>query len=153
MAIKALPIISEPLYLTDLSKQIEEMEKDCPQDERAWVIVRQATEQDNNRRSALRSQVTLRWQDDGTAEEVRDVNMREMWAMEVYLCLCDVGNIFDADDKPLFEFADAGPYRKCKGGFDDFKKAYGSLASPVTAALRQAVYKVNSDWDWFSSGE
>lgn len=153
MAIKALPIVSQPIYLAELSDEVKEMEGDCPKDERAWVIVRQATEADNTQRAALRSEVTVRWQKDGTAEEIRDVNLREMWAMEIYLTLCDAGNILDADDKPLFKFVDTGPYGKVKHGFADFKKAYGSLASPVTASIRRAVYKINSDWDWFAAGE
>ena len=153
MAIKALPIISKPIYLGELSDEVKEMEGSCPKDKRAWVIVRQATEADNTQRAALRSEVTVRWQEDGTAEEIRDVNLRELWAMEVYLCLCDAGNILDADDKPLFKFVDTGPYGKVKHGFAEFKEAYGVLASPVTATIRRAVYTLNSDWDWFAVGE
>jgi len=170
MAIKAMPIVSDRVFLSDLlggadpatstgqvkaaiSRQVAVLEGDCSPDERAWVIVRQATEADNMRRSGRVAKRTVKWGDGGDVEETRDDNLREQWAYEIYLCLCETGNIANYNGEPLFKFKDAGGYQKVAGGFEQFLKAYGSLPSAVTAAIRRAVLDANSDWDWLALGE
>jgi hypothetical protein len=148
MAIQTLPIISEPIYLQDLSERVAQFEANDPEEERAFVIIRQATEADNMRRGSMRSEVIVRWKQDGTSEEVRNTNLRELWAYEVYLTLCDAGNITNEKGDPLFTFITTGPYGKIRGGWETFQKVYGSLPSFVTDAIRAAVYKVNPDWNF-----
>lgn len=137
-----------------ISDDVAELEGDCQPDERAWVIVRQATEGDNMRRADRVAKRTVKWGDAGV-EETRDDNMREQWAFEVYLCLVDAGNITDYAGKSLFKFGDGGQgYRKLDMDFQDFMKAYGTLPSAVTLAIRRAVLETNPDWDyWFAAEE
>lgn len=150
MAIKALPIISGPIYLQDLNQEVKQLEgEECPRDEQAWVIVRQATELDNQRRSSLVSKRRVEWNDDGRVEEWDD-NPLEVFATEVYCCLVDAGNIWEDDSgtKSLFKFKDGPDYQKLSMGYGDFRKAYGKLPLPVTRAIRAAVLEMNPDWDW-----
>lgn len=151
MAIKAAPVVSEPLYLQDFNKQVKEWEKDDDPEDRAWVKVRQATELDEMEINSMTSKSTMRWTDGGSAEQVNTVNPREVRALEVYRTLVDAGNILNANgDGPLFDFEGDGFHRKVKGGFKAFKTAYGSLPAEVTTAILRAVYKINPGWDWMA---
>ncbi len=147
MAIQAVPIISEKIYLSEISEEVAKLEGDCDKKEMAWVIVRQATEADNMQRADKESDITLEYGDGGKVTERRRTNLRERWAYEVYTSLHDAGNIFAPGGKELFTFMDKGDYQKVKGGFKKFMDDYGSLGSAVTNAIRRAVYTVNPDWD------
>ena len=164
--IKAKPIISGQMYLSDLlngehpddvrtkaiqqiSDQVAEIEGACLPDERAWVMVRQATEADNMRRAGRVSKRTVRWSG-SDVEEVRNDNLREQWALETYMCLTDAGNLESANGDPLFVFKEAGlGYPSLDMTFSEFLAAYGSLPSDVTSAIRRAVLIVNPDWDYW----
>lgn len=140
MAIKTMPLFKQ-LYLGDLDPRIAKLEGDCDQSERAWVRIKQATEADNMELSDYNS-------------KNRTSNPRDWRAMEVYVTLCDAGNIDEYDKKgdlvgPLFKFKDAGPYTKFDGPFSKFKDQYAKLPSIVSAVMTQAVYAVNIDWDVF----
>jgi len=150
MAIKAIPTVSAPIYLGDVSDEVSKLEGNCQDADRAWVVVRQGTEGDNRRRADIESKFTLRWNKDGSADEVRDVNRRELWAFEVYSVLCGVGNIFsdEAGEKPLFSFKRGKDYDSLACDFEEFKALYGELPSVVTNAMLRAVYQLNPDWDW-----
>lgn len=149
MAIRAVPIISDRIFLREISDEVAKLEGDCKKDERAWVIVRQATEADNRERSARYSSSTLMWTDDGVQENRTD-NVRERWAHEVFLVLCDAGNILDAKGGPLFKFHKRGDFNAVDGGFQDFLDSYGRLNSVVATAILRAVYSSNPDWDWMN---
>ncbi len=152
MSIKALPVLSEPIYLRDISDDVKKLEGKCSPAERAWVMVRQGTEADNLQRAAMRSQYTLRWQVDGSAEELRDVNQRQLWTMEVYMTLTDAGNLWadDAEKEPLFEFENKGSYSGTSYDYEEFENRYGLLPSIVTTAILRAVYSLNPDWSWMA---
>jgi len=175
MAIKAMPIVSDQVYLSDLlseyptdeggeltpraqvyrvaSDNVAKLEGDCPKDEMAWVIVRQATEQDNMRRADRVAKRTVSWRGEDVSE-TRDDNLREQWAFEVWLCLCDAGNLLTRDSKPLFRFKGSGNgYQQLDMSFKNFLTAYGSLPSAVTTAMRRAVLDTNPDWDWLVGEE
>lgn len=175
MAIKAMPIVSGQVYLSDLlseyptdeegeltnrakvyksvSDAVAKLEGDCPKDEAAWVIVRQATEQDNIRRADRVANRTVRWAGEDVSE-TRDDNMREQWAFEVWMCLCDTGNLLTRSGQPLFRFKESTHgYRQLDMNFADFLTAYGSLPSVVTTAMRRAVLDTNPDWDWLAGEE
>ncbi len=147
MAIKAKPIISEEIYLQDLSEEVKELEGDCPRDEQAWVMIRQATEADNLRHEREISTVELT-HEGGVTKETRYSSISNDRAFEIYLTLHDAGNITGADGQPLFEFKDTGPYNRVKGTFDKFKDDYGLLPGDVTRAMCKAVYLINPKWDW-----
>jgi hypothetical protein len=149
MAIKAAPIFQK-VYLGDVSPDVTKLEgDDCPQEERAWVEVRQATEADNMEINAMSANQRWIYKDSGT-ETVQSVNPSEIRAKEVFTCLTDVGNIYaDPEGKvPMFRFENHGTYNRVTGGFQSFLGAYGSLPSVVTGAMLRAVYQVNPDWDW-----
>lgn len=147
MAIKAMPVISEEIYLQDMSEDVKELEGDCPRDEQAWVMVRQATESDNLRHEQQIATVEL-VHEGGKTHEKRRSSIREEWAFESFLTLHAVGNIEGPDGNPLFEFKDMGPYNRVKGTFEKFKQTYGLLPGSVARAIIKAVYTVNPDWDW-----
>jgi len=150
MTIKALPTISDQIYLQDLNEDVKAMEGgDCPRDEQAWVTVRQATESDAQRRASLVAKRRTERSGDKVVEEWTD-NVLEVYATEVYSCLVDCGNILDAKDNPLFEFMDATNYQKVKGGYKKFRASYGDLPLCVTRAMRQAVLQLNPQWDWLT---
>jgi hypothetical protein len=161
MAIKTVAVISSQLFLGDLYDKVKELEDEggeCPQNERVWVMIRQATESDTAQVAEMRSKTVVRWVSDGAErgsipEEVRDDNPRLLWAWQVYLTLHDAGNLFDDDETPLFEFESKGPYNRVKGGFDKFMKSYGKLPAPVATSLLMAVGSINPGWGILAQGE
>jgi hypothetical protein len=152
MAVQAVPVVSEPIYLGDISKRVRALEGDCERTDQAYVIVRQATTGDNMRRSQIHKGTTLRWltDEDGkpVTEENYNQNPLERYAFEAYTTLAGIGNLFDTDGKPMFEFESSGSYMKVKGDFNDFKERWGRLPLVVTDAILTAVYSTNPDWDW-----
>jgi len=151
MAIQVTPTISGKIYLAELSEAVAKLEGDCEKKERAWVMVRQATEADNMRVSSRNSDSTFEWVKGGLVRERRKDNPRERWAFQSYVTLTDAGNITNPQGKSLFEFTQKDDYTAVKGGFNDFQEKYGSLPSVVTGAILAAVYQVNPDWDWRAS--
>lgn len=147
MSIATKPIISEMIYLQDLSKDVKEMEGDCPRDEQAWVMIRQATESDNLRREQVITKVEL-FHETGVTREIRQSTIRNDRAYEAFLTLHAIGNIMGPDGSPLFEFKDTGPYNKVKGTFDKFRGDFGLLPGAVARAIALAVYSINEDWNW-----
>ena len=153
MAIHATPIISNKIYLADLSDDVHALEGDCEKKDRAWVMVRQATEADNMRLAARGAESTIEWDNSGLVREKRSDNFRERWAYQVFMTLHDSGNILNPQGKNLFSFIDKQDYRQVKGGFKVFLEAFGSLPSVVTGAILTAIYKTNPDWDWRAASE
>jgi hypothetical protein len=145
MAIKTTPVLSKPIYLGDLSADVKAMEEGDEPDDLAWVVVRQATEADQQRLSGMSSETRTIFSDGGT-EQIQDTNPAELRALQVFRCLTDAGNIYDLDGKtPLFRFDKDGVDM---GGFSEFKKAYGRLHPAAAGAIMLAVYKTNPHWDW-----
>lgn len=144
MAISTAPVVSGQIYLGDLNVDVKEAEGDCEQADRAWVIVRQATERDQASIADMSAETRTRFSDDG-AEQVSSYNTRTARARQIYACLVDAGNIFDEKGKkPLFKFGKAG----FDGVFSDFLVPFGSLLTIVTDAMLQAVFQLNPQWDW-----
>jgi hypothetical protein len=145
MAIHTAPVISDKIYLGDLSAEVKQMEGDCAQEDRAWVIIQQGNEGDNRRISEMNAETRTIWHEEGT-EQVQRVNRAAVRALQVFLTLADAGNIFaDAGGKiPLFKFAGG----KVAQQRQEFEKAYGSLHPAVSRSIILAVYRVNPMWDW-----
>lgn len=163
MAIDTVPVVSEPVYLSDKSSAVARLEGKSPKAERAWVQVRQATEQDSMMLEESLPDTRYEYIDDiGTdgrpirkTIETRNDRVRDRFAMQAWLCLCGAGNINSAG-KPLFKFRDAGDYQKFDGDFQQFLKVWGELPPIVATAIRDVVYDYNPHWDWrpiFSEGE
>lgn len=157
MAINTVPTVSGPLYLSTVSASVAKLEGKCAKDQRAWVSVRQATEQEV---MSLEARIPdtryehMEYKEGGVqvrkTVETREEAMRERFAYQVYCTLVDAGNIFsDAQNtRPLFTFRDAGDYQKFNGTFEDFLKAWGKLHPLVSMAIRDCVYDHNPQWDW-----
>ncbi len=152
MALKALPTQIDRIRLQDLVPLLIDMEgKDCPDKEKAWASVRQATEADMRRVGGLYSVRTVRYAGP-IAEETTDVNAMDEWRLQVFLCLTGVGNIVGPDDKPLFKFKRGGNYDELDMTLEEFEAAYGGLHPFVTRALRYAVWEANPIWDLRATG-
>lgn len=148
MAIKALPTLSDKVLLRDISDEVALLEGECSDDDAAYVIVRQATESDHRQIAQMYSKRKVRWGADDSVEEVRDTNMRDEWAWQCFLCLCEAGNLFAADGSAIFSFTDGPMYeRRVEGKFSVFLKRYGVLQSAVTKAMRYAIWDLNPLWD------
>ncbi len=147
MTIKTAPIFSGKVYLGDISPDVKDLEGDCADDERAWIMARQATEADNMNLNAFAQGGRTIWTDDGV-EQRNAVTQSEIRVYEVFLTLTDAGN-FDDDKtgKELLQFATIGSYNKVAGEFQEFKERYGTLPRMATSAVSRAIYTVNPDWD------
>jgi len=147
MAITALPVVSDQKFLRDLLPEVAELEGECKKDERAYSIARQATEGDHHQVAQMYAERRVRWSED-MIEEVRQANLREEWAWHVYLCTCDVGNVFGSDKLPIFVFT-SGPVglRRIDLPFGEFLERFGMLNVSVARALRYAVWDMNPEWD------
>ncbi|MHC4542919.1 MAG: hypothetical protein ACYSYL_00130 [Planctomycetota bacterium] len=158
MAISTVPVISGPLYLRDQSDEVARLEGKTSKEKRAWVSVRQATEQEV---MALEDQLPdtkyehLEYEDETGQQmrktvEIREDSMRGRFAYQVYCTLVDAGNIFSDKENtiPLFKFRDAGDYQKFDGTFAEFLVPWGKLHPLVSMAIRDCVYDCNPQWDW-----
>jgi len=152
MTIKAIATQSDRIYLGDLSEEVEELEGECPQDERAWVTVRQATAGDFRRVGNSSGPRKTQWLE-GVRTDVWNDDWAEAWAMQSYCCLTGTGNIEDGDGKPLFTFESQIDYDKVKMSFDTFLEKHDSLPKAVTNAIRTAVWSINPDWDLLATDE
>lgn len=143
MAIKAAPVTSPKVFLGDLSPAVAVLEGDCPEKDRAWVIIRQATEGDVRVIQDYGAETRTVFSDDRT-EQIQHVNQADVRAKQVHLTLSDAGNIVNAQDEPLFRF-DSG---RLAMDFNEFQTAYGTLHPDVTRAMLLAVRDMNPIWDW-----
>jgi hypothetical protein len=150
MAIRAVPTVSEEIYLQDLSDRVKRLEgEDCPREEQAWVKVRQATEGDQLQVSQRYADSEVVWQADGSAKETRSTNTLEDRMFKAYLVLVDAGNITDKGDNPVFGFSEKGDYPKFKGTWSQFKEKWSVLPPAAASAIELALYKLNPQWDIF----
>jgi hypothetical protein len=140
--VNSKPVVSNPLYLREMSEEFAKREGEVKDEERAYVIVRQATEQDNINRAELQAKRQMQWGAGAVSEIVED-NPRQRFMYEVYWTLNDVGNLEFDDGRPVFPTL---PANKMK--FSDFEKLWGGLESWLTAPIHKAVRKMNPDWDW-----
>jgi hypothetical protein len=158
MAITTVSVISNQIYLGDVSPAVSRLEKNSKPTDRAWIQVRQATEQDAMILEASLPETRIEYVDEidpitrqpvRRAIETRDDRVRNRFAMQVWLCLVDAGNINDGDSgDPLFSFKDGVNYSSFDGGFQDFLQRFGQLPPVVTITMRDIVYDHNPQWDW-----
>jgi len=150
MAIKTAPVFSGQIYLGDISPEVKELEGDCDPKERAWVKVRQATEQDNTQISKVQQSDTFIWGNDGSIQQKTPITQGEVRAWEAYYTLTDAGNFFLEGESELFQFVNSGPYQKVAGGYEEFSRRWGTLPPEVTLAISRSIYSVNPSWDWLA---
>jgi len=149
MAISSAPIISEKLFLQDLSSDIaaiENVQGLCPEDQRAWVIIRQATEGDVATLSRVGGRGKITHNPDGSMTEEYDRDFNPYRAKQFQVTVVGVGNISDASGGPLFRFKDGPNYPILDMTDEQFSAAYNSLPRPVTNAFALAVIRANPQW-------
>jgi len=114
------------------------------------VLVRQATQGANERRSRVFAEISrvIETQEDfGSTVQLRQRwSMEELKRIEVYLTLAGC-NIQDADGTDLFRFRD----EKLAMSENDFRVAWAKLPPEVAAEIHEKVLEVN--YVWRESGE
>jgi hypothetical protein len=138
-----IPVISGPIYLRDAYAPFAALEGDCPESERTWVKIRQATEGENEQRADLTKTREVVW-GDAVTQRFQD-NEREIMRNEVYFTLQEAGNLTFDDGSPIF------PGKMTN--FDEFTQRWWKLDSTTATAIHKAVLSINRDWDWKKSGE
>src|SRR5512138_2876548 len=131
MDLKSFPTVSEKIYLSDISGDFAKAEGAVDRDQQAWVIVRQAREEDHIKRAALQAKREIKYGATGpfTMSEIVEDNPRERVQYEVYWTLVETGNLSD-DGKPLFA---KSPVNQVP--FAEFEKVWGAMPPVVAQAI------------------
>lgn len=149
MAINAAPIISDKIYLQSVSDDvasIENVQGLCPEERRAWVKIRQATEGDVAALSLLSRIGKVTHHADGSTTEEYDRDFNPIRAQQFMRTVVGVGNINGVSDAPLFRFKDGPNYPVLDMTEEQFMAAYNSLPRFVTNAFAAAVVEGNPQW-------
>ena len=151
MDLKKYAAESEPIVLADLSLPFKIFEgQDVRDEERVYVTVRQATQENNIKRSGLLARREVKYNRDQTdtidsVSEVSDDNVSYRRMLEAWWTLEGVYNLKNGETdwfKPLKKSAQS-----------EFEKAWGALPPVVANAITLAVLKVNPTWDSARQGE
>ena len=149
MPIRAVPLISAPIYLRDISKEILDFEpEDIPRKEQAFVLVRQATMGDDRWVAAAAPSMEVRIAPDGSRVEKWDDEISDSLTMRSYRCLVGVGNIENADGAPLFAFKEGKNYPELDMTYAEFKELFELLPAVVAATIQNAVMRLTIEWGW-----
>ncbi len=147
MDLKTFPAESGKIFLADEYEPFAKLEgEDTPIDERAWVIVRQATQADNIRRNDLFLKRETKYSagSDGMIDSISRVyneNPLRRQMEEVRLTLKEVGNL-NVDSKPYFTKLPARDMTQA-----EFEKLWGGIPDPrIADAIHACVLKINQDW-------
>lgn len=111
------------------------------------VTVRQATQEQHEKRSAVWSEVTQVMGIEASSE----IRLRQKWTleelkrMEVFLTLVGC-NILDENDKPLFRFKQDGGRQMLDMSDLEFYRAWGKLEPDVADEIHRKVLEVNKTW-------
>jgi len=135
-----LSVPVEKDYTLDKSDKIY----DTPKGEPTRITVRQATQGDHERRSALFSSIVREMArnatDGDTVRWIQRFSFEELKRIEVMLTL-KACNITGANGKPLFEFNEDGKMSESK-----FKQAWDILPPAVAQEIHDCVLELNVDW-------
>lgn len=149
MAVYATVVISDQVFLRDVDDNFKKLEGECTEEERAWVTVRQATEEDAVRclRTIPDRQIELTL--DGRQLELVSDDVSELKVMEIYSTLVDTGGIYDhpKTKKSLFRFEKGDDYQEIAMPYDEFKSALRGLHTTIVNAMLVAVWDHNPQWD------
>jgi hypothetical protein len=112
------------------------------------ITIRQATQDANERRSFIYSEVTNIISQNVLSAEMQ---LRQRWSleelkrMEAFLTLVHA-DILDVDGTPLFRFKTEENRQVLDMNQNEFKKAWGKLDPIIAAEIHQKVMEVNVDW-------
>lgn len=112
------------------------------------IVVRQATQAQNEKRSRVYSEVNRVLSsslDDGETILRQQWSWEELKRMEVYLSLVDC-NIMNEDGNPLFKFRKNGNHQIMDMTTSAFEKAWGLLPTDVAMEIHEKVMEVNLSW-------
>ena len=153
MQIAMKPVKSGRILLADVSDAFRAMEDSngvTPDENRAWVIVRQASTEDSIARAGLISRRETKYEADRITgkfqpwySEVRDENTERRKMMEVYWTVDEIGNLSYDTGEPIFTMPLKGKPLAA------FEEAYGRLPIEITDALWRAVISHVTQWNPF----
>lgn len=125
-----VPVLSGAIFLRDISADVARLEdtdgEPCPQGERVWVSVRQATESESIRLRSCQSNRVV---------------------TQAFLVLTGAGNFTGEDNKPALVFQKRPDYPVYRGSFQEFLTTWNRLQPEVVLAIRDAVWNCNPEWD------
>lgn len=147
MALSTVPIVSDKIFLRDVSDTIKKIEGDCKDEARAWVTIRQATEGDVAAIERVRGKGVVVHGEDGSVSETYDRDTSHVRKEQFKRTVVGVGNISDAAGKELFVFKTGPNYALLDMTDDQFSEAYNDLARPITNAFGLAILQANPQWD------
>jgi len=145
MDVQKYLVESDKIFLADMLIEFKDLEGDIDPDERAWVIVRQASQADNIKRADLLRQREEKYgmNDAGQANSYSHVyndNVLRRRMEEVRLTLKDCGNL-TIGDKSLFPKM---PAKDISRG--DFEAIWGALHPVIADAIHTAALTINKTW-------
>lgn len=111
------------------------------------VTIRQATQEQNEKRSAVWSEVTQVM----APSQDMEIKLRQRWTleelkrMEVFLTLVG-SNIMDENNQPLFRFRNEGGRQRLDMSDLEFARAWGKLPPDVAVEIHDKVLEINMTW-------
>lgn len=115
--------------------------------EGTYIVVRQATQLEQERRQQVFADLRSRWGEDGSMVElVQSMNQPALHRVEAMLTLADT-NILDENQEPLFQFKEDKKGRsRIAMSEKSFTDAWGGLPMVVTDEITKFVHEVNPAW-------
>ena len=117
-------------------------------DESTKVVIKQASQMDNERRSNVLSKTTRLFDNETGLTKFKltsEWSMAELMRMEVRLTLVGC-NIEDENGKPLFKFKTEEGVPVMDMTDREFERAWGKLPGDIAQEIYEKVLEVNFDW-------
>lgn len=146
-AVLSLPLEKKiTLYLTD-----EDSNTENP-DESTFVVVRQATQREVEKRAELTADASRIFREGSSEIEVKQRwSIEEQKRLEVYLTLanCNIGAPVSEEEKPhnLFKFTKKNNRGYIAMSEEEFNEAWGLLPAEWAEQIHEAVLVVNPQWN------
>ena len=144
MDINNLPVQSGRLKLSDVSPDFANLEGECADEQRAYVVVKVAGTADNQRRDRVIRPKEVRYlnraDDSLVISEITRSTMQERAAIDVFLTLVECGHLL-LGAKEVFETLPV-----IAMDYDDFERIWLGLPLDVSLAIYLAVLSVNPFW-------
>ena len=128
-----------------------------------YVVVRQATQQEMERRADMNTSISRTYREGTKSVEVKGgSSMEEQRRVESYLTLSDCNialPVVNSKGEDTGEYEPAFKFRRIDGMIrvdmtpDQFSRVWGRLPSHWAKAIHDAVLTVNRQWDADAEGE
>ena len=146
MAIKLGTPLEQRRLLREVSFDVRELEGDCPEDERAWVSVRQLKSGEERKVEKIRGPLKYALEQ-GSAVQYRDVDWMLYYRKLAFHALTGVGNILNEQNREAFRFTKSGVM---DGDEYAFNATWDSYPAIVTTAMARICLAVNPRLDYFN---